>query len=70
MSADVNDFDGDKVAVRQPGPAHDFPGGTPRFIQHCTGYKQAIVNGKANVPDAERRRADRSGVAPPQMEGA
>jgi N-acyl-D-amino-acid deacylase len=53
MRADVNVFDADKVAERQPELVHDFPGGAPRFIQRSLGYKATIVNGKVNVADGE-----------------
>jgi N-acyl-D-amino-acid deacylase len=53
MRADVNVFDADSVAERQPELVHDFPGGAPRFIQRSTGYKATIVNGKVNVLDGE-----------------
>ena len=53
MRADVNVFDADKVAERQPELVNDFPGGAPRFIQRSIGYKATIVNGKINVLDGE-----------------
>jgi N-acyl-D-amino-acid deacylase len=53
MRADVNVFDADKVAERQPELVNDFPGGAPRFIQRSIGYKATIVNGKVNVRDGE-----------------
>ena len=53
MRADLNVFDADKVAERQPELVNDFPGGAPRFIQRSTGYKATIVNGKINVLDGE-----------------
>ena len=33
MRADINVFDPDTVAERQPELVHDFPGGAPRYIQ-------------------------------------
>jgi N-acyl-D-amino-acid deacylase len=53
MRADINVFDADKVAERQPELVNDFPGDAPRFIQRSTGYKATIVNGKINVLDGE-----------------
>ena len=53
MRADVNVFDADKVAERQPELVHDFPGGAPRYIQRSMGYKTTIVNGQVNVVDGE-----------------
>ncbi len=51
--ADLNIFDGDKVAELQPEIVHDFPGGAPRYIQGSIGYKATIVNGKINFIDGE-----------------
>jgi N-acyl-D-aspartate/D-glutamate deacylase len=53
LRADVNVFDADRVAERQPELVNDFPGGAPRFIQRAIGYKATIVNGKVNVRDGE-----------------
>ena len=49
MRADVNVFDPDEVAERQPEIVHDFPGGAPRFIQRSKGYRATLVNGQVNV---------------------
>ena len=51
MRADINVFDFERVAERQPELVHDFPGGAPRYIQRSTGYKATIVNGQINVLD-------------------
>lgn len=53
MKADVNVFDPDRVAERQPELVHDFPGGAPRYIQRSMGYKNTIVNGQVSVEDGE-----------------
>ena len=53
MRADVNIFDPERVAERQPVLVHDFPGGAPRFIQKSTGYSTTIVNGAVTVVDGE-----------------
>ncbi len=53
MRADINVFDPDQVAERQPELVNDFPGGAPRFIQRSIGYKATIVNGKVNVVDGK-----------------
>lgn len=53
MKADVNVFDPDSVAERQPELVHDFPGGAPRYIQKSLGYKATIVNGNITVEDGE-----------------
>ena len=53
LRADVNVFDPDKVAERQPVLVHDFPGGAPRYIQKSTGYKTTIVNGAVTLVDGE-----------------
>ena len=57
MRADVNVFDADKVAERQPQLVNDFPGGAPRYIQRSIGYKTTIVNGKINVLNGEHTGA-------------
>ena len=53
MRADVNVFDSDQVAERQPELVNDFPGGAPRFIQRSGGYKATIVNGRVNLRDGK-----------------
>lgn len=53
MKADVNVFDADRVAERQPELVHDFPGGAPRYIQKSIGYKATIVNGHLTLEDGE-----------------
>ena len=57
LRADVNVFDPDKVAERQPVLVHDFPGGAPRYIQKSTGYKTTIVNGAVTLVDGEHTGA-------------
>ena len=58
--ADINVFDPDTVAERQPELVHDFPGGAPRYIQKSMGYKATLVNGVISVSDGEHTGA-RSG---------
>jgi len=53
MRADVNIFDADTVAERQPELVHDFPGGAPRYIQRSMGYSATLVNGQINMLDGE-----------------
>ena len=53
MRADINVFDADRVAERQPELVHDFPGGAPRYIQKSFGYKTTIVNGQVSLEDGE-----------------
>ena len=53
MRADVNVFDANKVAELQPQMVHDFPGGSPRYIQKATGFKATIVNGQVSLLDDE-----------------
>jgi hypothetical protein len=53
MRADVNVFDANKVAELQPELVHDFPGGSPRYIQRATGFKATIVNGQVSLLDDE-----------------
>ena len=53
MRADVNVFDPNTVAERQPELVHDFPGGAPRYIQKSMGYKATLVNGQISVSEGE-----------------
>ena len=53
MKADINVFNADSVAERQPELVHDFPGGAPRYIQKSIGYKNTIVNGQVTLEDGE-----------------
>ena len=53
MRADINVFDPDTVAERQPELVHDFPGGAPRYIQKSFGYQNTIVNGEVTLEDGE-----------------
>ena len=57
LRADVNVFDPEKVAERQPVLVHDFPGGAPRYIQKSVGYKTTIVNGEVTLVDGEHTGA-------------
>ena len=57
LRADINVFDPDKVAERQPVLVHDFPGGAPRYIQKSMGYKTTIVNGEVTLVDGEHTGA-------------
>jgi len=57
LRADVNVFDPNTVAERQPVLVHDFPGGAPRYIQKSMGYKTTIVNGEVTVVDGEHTGA-------------
>ena len=61
MRADVNVFDADEVAERQPELVHDFPGGAPRYIQKSMGYKATVVNGKISLLDG-KHTGERAGV--------
>ena len=57
LRADVNVFDPERVAERQPVLVHDFPGGAPRYIQKSVGYKTTIVNGEVTLVDGEHTGA-------------
>ena len=57
LKADINVFDPNKVAERQPVLVHDFPGGAPRYIQKSVGYKTTIVNGEVTLVDGEHTGA-------------
>ena len=70
LKADINVFDPDKVAERQPVLVHDFPGGAPRYIQKSMGYKTTIVNGEVTLVDGEHTGdACRSGAPPRRLAG-
>jgi N-acyl-D-aspartate/D-glutamate deacylase len=43
--ADLNVIDLEAMALPLPEIVHDFPGGSPRFIQRATGIDHTIVNG-------------------------
>ena len=57
LRADINVFDPEKVAERQPVLVHDFPGGAPRYIQKSMGYKTTLVNGEVTLVDGEHTGA-------------
>ena len=57
LRADINVFDPDQVAERQPVLVHDFPGGAPRYIQKSMGYKTTLVNGEVTLVDGEHTGA-------------
>ncbi|MDE0178292.1 MAG: amidohydrolase family protein [Gammaproteobacteria bacterium] len=57
LRADINVFDPDRVAERQPVLVHDFPGGAPRYIQKSLGYKTTLVNGEVTLVDGEHTGA-------------
>ncbi|MDE0192823.1 MAG: amidohydrolase family protein [Gammaproteobacteria bacterium] len=57
LRADINVFDPDRVAERQPELVHDFPGGAPRYIQKSMGYKTTLVNGEVTLVDGEHTGA-------------
>ena len=57
LRADINVFDPDEVAERQPVLVHDFPGGAPRYIQKSMGYKTTLVNGEVTLVDGEHTGA-------------
>ena len=44
--ADINVVDVDGMSLSLPEIVHDFPGGSPRFIQRATGIDHTIVNGR------------------------
>ncbi len=53
MRADVNVFDADTVGELQPELVHDFPSGSPRYIQKSTGFRATIINGQISLMDGE-----------------
>ena len=51
--ADVNVIDYDNLHEKMPQIVHDFPFGSPRFIQRAAGYKATICNGQFILRDDE-----------------
>jgi N-acyl-D-aspartate/D-glutamate deacylase len=51
--ADINIIDINRLGEQQPIRVHDFPGGSPRFIQRANGYLTTLVNGKIILEDDE-----------------
>ncbi len=51
--ADVNVIDYDTLHEKMPQIVHDFPFGSPRFIQRAAGYKATICNGQFILRDDE-----------------
>ena len=47
--ADVNIINLDQLALPLPTFAHDFPGGSGRWVQGATGYDLTVVNGVVTV---------------------
>lgn len=43
---DVNVLDFDGLALSLPEIVHDFPGGSPRFVQRAQGVEHTFVNGR------------------------
>ena len=59
--ADVNVFDINRVAERQPQLVHDFPGKAPRLIQKARGYQATICNGSV-ILENDEHTGERSGL--------
>jgi len=51
--ADVNVIDLDGLGVHLPEYVHDFPGGAGRYIQHASGYRATVVNGRVALTDGD-----------------
>ena len=51
LRADINVIDLPVVHERMPQMRHDFPGGSPRFMQEAVGYKATLCNGQIIVRD-------------------
>ncbi|XOV86462.1 MAG: amidohydrolase family protein [Pseudomonadota bacterium] len=51
--ADINVFDIENLAERQPQLVYDFPGGAARFTQRAQGYKATVCNGRVTLLDDE-----------------
>ncbi|MEO6628439.1 MAG: amidohydrolase family protein [Aquihabitans sp.] len=59
--ADVNVIDLDRLALPLPTFAHDFPGGSGRWVQGAIGYDLTVVNGIVTV-EAGRHTGELPGV--------
>jgi len=55
--ADVNVLDWDRLALRMPEFAHDFPHGAGRWVQGADGYDITIVNGAVAFEGGEHTGA-------------
>ena len=55
--ADLNVVDLDGLRLPLPEIAHDFPGGSPRFIQRAEGIDHTVVNGQHFLDHGEHTGA-------------
>ena len=55
--ADLNVVDLDGLRLPLPEIAHDFPGGSPRFIQRAEGIDHTVVNGRHFLDHGEHTGA-------------
>lgn len=51
--ADINVIRLDELSERMPEIVHDFPGGSPRFIQKARGYRATVCNGAVILENDE-----------------
>jgi N-acyl-D-aspartate/D-glutamate deacylase len=57
LKADLNVIDFDRLAVRPPVMAYDFPAGGKRLTQRADGYRATIVSGEITFADGEHTGA-------------
>jgi N-acyl-D-amino-acid deacylase len=57
MKADLNVIDPDRLWLRLPTYARDFPGGAGRFVQRADGYAWTVVNGEVFMEAGEHTGA-------------
>jgi N-acyl-D-aspartate/D-glutamate deacylase len=57
LKADLNLIDFDRLKVRPPRMACDFPAGGKRLVQHAEGYRVTIVSGAVTFEDGEHTGA-------------
>ncbi|MDA0789347.1 MAG: amidohydrolase family protein [Proteobacteria bacterium] len=57
MRADINVLDLNRLGEKVPEIVHDFPFGSPRFIQRGQGYQATICNGTVILRDDEHTGA-------------
>jgi len=55
--ADLNVVDLDGLRLPLPEIAHDFPGGSPRFVQRAEGIDHTVVNGRHFLDHGEHTGA-------------
>ncbi len=57
LKADMNVIDFDRLSVRPPRMAYDFPAGGKRLLQQAQGYRATICSGAVTFEDGEHTGA-------------